>query len=126
MIRHPIYPYLSHKLHGAGIFTYIETPKKSPNFVGFYIPAPWSIWVCKHSKKKIQRYPKHPAVGSWERWYVGHGIRPGMMVPVKKRSDEHGKIWDSGAGEIRHGNMRGRLLWEYYIIHGKDQSWTDV
>ena len=28
-------------LHGAGIFTYIETPQKWPSYVGNNIPAPW-------------------------------------------------------------------------------------
>ena len=33
-------PICIHMLHGAGIFTYINT-QKSPSFVGVYIPAPW-------------------------------------------------------------------------------------
>ena len=34
----------SQMLHGAGICKPTFARTKSPSFVGFYIPAPWSIW----------------------------------------------------------------------------------
>ena len=54
-------------LHGAGICTSTFAPNLSPSLVGFYVPAPWHIWVCD------QPYPV--VISSMACWKIPHWVR---------------------------------------------------